>query len=101
MTSKTREKAISHIKTLCGKAENVCLYDKYITRRGRERDNDHILRIIASLFPEKKMNISDHHDRYLIIDNKMEIILTGGFSTLLDTSKEFTYIVRPVVESRF
>lgn len=128
---KTREKAIQHIKTLCRKAEDICLYDKYITRRGSERDNQELLRLIGSLFPgkkmnivyqnghledtdvnflnticskwtfEKKMNIPDHHDRYLIIDNKMEIILTGGFSTLMDTTKEFTYIVRPVDDNRF
>lgn len=98
---KTREKAIHHIKTLCRKAEDVCLYDKYIIRRGNERDNQALLRIIASLLPEKKLNVPDHYDCYLIIDNKMEIILTGGFSTLIDTTKEFTYIVRPVDKNRF
>lgn len=98
---KTREKAIHHIKTLCRKAEDVCLYDKYIIGRGNERDNQALLRIIASLLPEKKLNVPDHYDCYLIIDNKMEIILTGGFSTLIDTTKEFTYIVRPVDKNRF
>ena len=34
------------------------------------------------------------HDRYLVIDNKIEIILTSGFNYLFDESKDFTYIVR-------
>ena len=36
----------------------------------------------------------DTHDRYLIIDNKIEIILTSGIDNLMDKSKDFTYIVR-------
>lgn len=39
-------------------------------------------------------NFSDLHDRYLIIDNKIEIILTSGIDNLMDKSKDFTYIVR-------
>lgn len=37
---------------------------------------------------------SNLHDRYLIIDNKIEVILTSGIDNLMDTSKDFTYIVR-------
>ena len=39
-------------------------------------------------------NFLNLHDRYLIIDNKIEIILTSGFDYLFDNSKDFTYIVR-------
>lgn len=39
-------------------------------------------------------NFKNLHDRYLIIDNKIEIILTSGIDNLIDDSKDFTYIVR-------
>lgn len=39
-------------------------------------------------------NHRDLHDRYIIIDKKIEIILTSGFDYLFDESKDFTYIVR-------
>ena len=38
-------------------------------------------------------NFKNLHDRYLIIDNKIEIILTSGIDNLIDDSKDFTYIV--------
>lgn len=41
-----------------------------------------------------------HHDRYIVIDNKMEIILSSGFMYLELTGKELTYVVRPVQENR-
>lgn len=34
------------------------------------------------------------HDRYLIIDNKIEIIFTSGIHHLINIDKDFTYIVR-------
>ncbi|CAA6811010.1 MAG: Unknown protein [uncultured Sulfurovum sp.] len=34
------------------------------------------------------------HDRYLIIDSTIEVILTSGFDYLFDENKDFTYIVR-------
>lgn len=36
----------------------------------------------------------DTHDRYLIIDGKIEVILTSGIDNLMDDSKDFTYIIR-------
>jgi hypothetical protein len=49
----------------------------------------------------RKEILNSHHDRYLILDDKMEIILTSGFSYLSTVDKEFTYIVRPVSQKRF
>lgn len=46
-------------------------------------------------------NFQDCHDRYLIIDNKVEIILTSGIWYLNNLSKEITYIVRLIKNSRF
>lgn len=43
---------------------------------------------------EDKM-LPEHHDRYIIVDNKVEIIITSGFDYLHKISKEVSYIVRP------
>lgn len=40
----------------------------------------------------KKYN--ELHDRYIIINSKIQIILTSGIDYLMDTSKDFTYIIR-------
>lgn len=34
------------------------------------------------------------HDRYLIVDNKIEIIFTSGIRYLMSKKKDFTYMVR-------
>lgn len=39
-------------------------------------------------------NFTNLHDRYLIVDNKIEIIFTSGIDYLIDDNKDFTYIVR-------
>ena len=38
--------------------------------------------------------LDDNHDRYIIINNQIEIILTSGFDYLSNTGKEISYIVR-------
>ncbi len=43
---------------------------------------------------DRRNTYYDYHDRYLLIDNQIEIILTSGFDYLFDENKEFTYIVR-------
>ncbi|MFK5970661.1 MAG: hypothetical protein QM487_11155, partial [Candidatus Marithrix sp.] len=43
---------------------------------------------------DTKCTYDDCHDRYLLIDNQIEIILTSGFDYLFDKDKDFTYIVR-------
>ena len=45
--------------------------------------------------------LPEYHDRYLVVDDKIEIILTSGFDYLIRNEKEFTYIVRPVSRQRF
>ncbi|EOB2174557.1 hypothetical protein ACT7GF_000561 [Campylobacter upsaliensis] len=34
------------------------------------------------------------HDRYIIVDNEIQIILTSGIDNLMDIEKDFTYIIR-------
>ena len=44
--------------------------------------------------PTQEQQKNYAHDRYLIIDNKIEIIFTSGICHLMNNSKDFTYIVR-------
>lgn len=39
-------------------------------------------------------NYNELHDRYIIVDKKIQIILTSGIDYLMDTSKDFTYIIQ-------
>lgn len=46
--------------------------------------------------------LPEHHDRYIIIDGKLEIIITSGFDYLQNLSKEVSYILRPYApDNRF
>lgn len=38
----------------------------------------------------------DLHDRYIIIDGKIEVILTSGIEYLMDNNKDFTYIINDI-----
>lgn len=50
-----------------------------------------------SLFDNRYKNIySDLHDRYIIIDNKLEIILTSGIEHLIRNDRDFTYIINDI-----
>lgn len=116
-----RDKACMHIKSLCKGAKKVCLYDKYLNQ------STDILKLflprkeLEVIYHPDQLAMSDiialgtycpqwsfrgnnslltHHDRYIIIDDKMEIILSSGFMYLGRTMKELTYIVRPVLGNR-
>jgi len=119
-----RSKAKEHIKELCSKARDIIIYDKYIKKQYQENLNllKYILPIrkidihcVSSHFDTMindlksfcdKWNFIDvtimgrnnHHDRYLVIDNKIEIILTSGFDHLAKNEDDFTYIVREIKE---
>lgn len=118
-----RDLAIKHLTSICLHAKKVVLYDKYFSVKDRNVD------LIKSILPQKKLEIiyndidnkhiellkqhcgtwsftknpqmKNRHDRYLIVDDKIEIILTSGFDHLNDTSGDFTYIVRYVEKTRF
>lgn len=117
----SRDKAVMHIKALCKQAEKICLYDKYISD---------CLNVLSLFLPDKKVEIECgpkqleasnmayiqnmnakwilknelrmkmHHDRYIIIDDKVEVILSSGFKYLGEVSNELTYVVRPVLTNR-
>ncbi len=66
--------------------------------------NDSAVADLQKYNPQWSFSLDDslltHHDRYIVIDNKMEIILSSGFMYLELTGKELTYVVRPVQENR-
>jgi len=116
-----RNKSREYIKELLSGAKYIFIYDLYImnnwntTKRFfdelipkksltifytdnhlKQNDISKIKQIYKWTIKEDTTNkqISNLHDRYLIIDNKIEIILTSGFDYLFDESKDFTYIMR-------
>lgn len=117
----SRLKAINHMTALCRKAKTISIYDKYSFQ---DNENIELLKTILPLkdltiiYDSQYMNIKrlqeycekwtfadrtfpEYHDRYLVVDDKLEIILTSGFDYLVKTEKEFTYIVRPLSRQRF
>jgi len=121
----SRVKAQEHIKGLLKDASSIFIYDSYFdSRKNWDNTKKFLKRIIPKKelniyyrgfsLAEKGSEIKkiykdwnlikdysndkyeNLHDRYLIIDNKIEIILTSGFNYLFDESKDFTYIVRKI-----
>lgn len=122
-----REKAVKHITALCSRASNILIYDPHLSSDDGCKRN---IQLLASLLPDRKIELvhhpghltdeavrnlctlrpkltlrqeqlPTHHDRYIVIEGKMEIILTSGFYYLASTAKEITYIVRRCGASRF
>lgn len=120
--AESRADAIDHIARLCKHAKEVEVYDKYFSAKPGNVD------LLKQLLPKKKLTIkiSDltaaireelekwhdkwtverhtglgRHDRYLVIDGSLEVILSSGFDHLGDTSGDLTYILRPIDKSRF
>ena len=116
-----RTKAQEHIKSLLKDAKNIFIYDKYFENNWNDtqkffkdimpkkplsifykeyhlENKKSQIKKIYSKWTLKKDTLQDKHhqlhDRYLIIDNKIEIILTSGFDYLFDDGKDFTYLVR-------
>ena len=57
------------------------------------------IKLISSDWKIKKNTdplYSNVHDRYLLIDNKIEVVITSGIDYLFDTSKECTLLVREI-----
>lgn len=125
----SREKAIKHLSSLCESARSVILYDKHFSDHKdinvetllriisphakitlcyhQEAKNPHLSQECINFFRSENVNwdikgmgLRAHHDRYLIIDDEIEVIITSGFQYLGDTDKETAYIIRPY-RSRF
>lgn len=113
-----REAAREYLKNLCkGAKRSILLYDRFINGMG-DLGNllNYILpnakiRFISTINDECKRILSDthdrlifeslggaqpHHDRYLIIDDSIEVVLTSGFEFLQNHKRELTLVVRPL-----
>lgn len=115
-----REKAHAWLKALLADATNVTVVDHYLfSPPSQER-----VVSFFSLFPKKALTLflnqpsqqdkstikalhngwkikeNTHaayhnvHDRYLLINNSVEVVITSGIDYLFDTSKECTLLVR-------
>jgi len=116
-----RDKIKEHIKALLNDTKCVFIYDKYFKPNWSRtktffRDlvphkpitffykEDHfdqkMITEAKKIFNWKfrvdtsQRKLSKSHDRYLILDNKIEIILTSGFDNLFDVTTDFSYIIR-------
>lgn len=115
-----RQKAIMHLKSLCQRASHIVIYDKYISRDPTQEHTD--INFLEKILPKKVLQIdcyglndtgkidlesrcsdwkvtvlqgsASHHDRYIIIDQKVEIILSSGLYHVENKDMDFTYIVR-------
>jgi len=108
-----RDKIQAHIKALLNDAKSVFIYDKYFKFNWARtqtffRDlvphkpiiffykenhfNQQMISDAKKIFnwtfriDTIHKNFSNSHDRYLILDNNIEIILTSGFDNLFDTT---------------
>lgn len=117
-----RLKAKNHIKSLLKDAQRVFIYDKFITHRWdksknfftdlmpkrnliiyyKEKHLESKIQEIKKIYNwniQKDITNKKHtrlHDRYLLIDSKIEVVLTSGFDNLFDESSDFTYIIRTI-----
>ena len=120
-----RDKAIEHFKALFKDAKSIFIYDKYLyknhnlaslekfieeckikcniyldrnTYNKLNKNKNLSSKIKSKIAIDKAHNLNNKntHDRYIMIDNNIEIILTSGIDYLFDTSKDFTYIIREI-----
>ena len=118
----SRTKAIEHIKAVCEDARKIIVYDNYFDQVTSNVD------MLIDLLPKHrlelhcyKMNTSQEsklmaayadwnitketrnenkHDRYIIVDDVVEILLSSGFEHLANTAKDFAYVIRPISRPR-
>ncbi|MCK5720035.1 MAG: hypothetical protein KAH84_08845, partial [Thiomargarita sp.] len=115
----SRNKTIEHMKALCKNASTIVIYDRFINDKviqeiakifpkktlnifykDKQLSQEQISKFLKKICKnwtvrkDTKSAYNDCHDRYLLIDDQIEIILTSGFDYLFDENKDFTYIVR-------
>jgi len=118
-----RDKLIQMIKAFCQDANTILIFDKYLSlKNNQERtiqffkelmpcknltffyDREHLTQEIKTeikkickewrLIEDRKSGLKNSHDRYIIIDNQIEIILSGGFSNLFDIRSDISCLIR-------
>lgn len=118
-SGQSRSRAIAHIEALLSDAVNVLIYDRYIMDNWQEckrifkffprkkltieiahRLNQQYITELKGLCSDWKVKADQRqvyrelHDRYLLINRKMEIILSSGIYYLFDDTRECTLIFR-------
>lgn len=119
-----RDKAKNHLRALCENATNILICDKYIKNNfdnfknfineclpnkqinlfftfGLDNARKSEIKTINNKYLIKNDRNNNYptpstHDRYILIDQKIEIILTSGIDYLYNTTKDFTYIIRVI-----
>ena len=114
-----RDKAIQLIKALCADAKFILIFDQYFCDRWSETQQlfeevmpknkltllhdghltskqSDIKRICKqwTIRSDRKKTFTNFHDRYLLIDEKIEVMLSSGFDNLFSTDKDLTCLVR-------
>jgi len=121
-----RDKLTAMIKAFCQDANTILIFDKYIIDNQqytiqlfkdlipRKRltvfyDRRHLDQTVKTeikrickdwlLKEDTRSALKNSHDRYLIIDNKTEIILSSGFRYLFDIKSDITCLIRKILVS--
>lgn len=125
-----RNKAKEHIAALCSNAKEILLFDKHIDNPDQKENIKAVLNyILPKDHPVKvksyvklpgdvihylkrdygkrefdNLGVDDadtYHDRYIIVDKTLEILLSSGFDHLAKDVSDLTYVIRPIEKSRF
>jgi len=44
----------------------------------------------------QELLVNSHHDRYIVIDDSLAIVLTSGVANLFSNDRDFTYVITPI-----
>lgn len=115
-----RTKVLEHIRALLEQAQNILIFDKFM---GQNWDTTKVFfeklvpRRNLSIFLSEEQSLSiagkvkgifsgwkvkkdnssvyrSRHDRYILIDRQVEVVLTSGVDYLFDENKECTVLIR-------
>jgi len=114
-----RDKAIQLITALCANAKFILIFDNYFCDNWQDTQyffkqilpkknltllhEDHLTSKISDIKniyagwkikPDSRHTFSKSHDRYLLIDNQIEIVLSSGFQYLFAMDKDLTCLIR-------
>ncbi len=116
-----RSPFLEHLKRLCQDAKYIFITDKYLNEGLARKLIDYLpenisihltyksLELGSKLkkdFPKIGFKDNKHptyaklHDRYIRIENDIEIIITSGIDNLFDTTKDCTVIIRYLKEDK-
>lgn len=119
LPGQSRQKLHAHLTALLANAQRVLVHDDYLERNWKsakrlltllprtpltlyfDKHTQTMASDIKAVFgnwcvvKNSKPIYTNRHDRYLRIDDAIEIIITSGIDYLFDVSKECTVVIRP------